>query len=78
MATSQPDAPAPVVFYDFPDIGYIEYMVYTWNQGDRLDNLAMKYYGHPERWWIILSHNPEIIDINNIAPGTKLRLPRVQ
>lgn len=74
--TESTDA-APVVFYDFSDIGYIEYSEYVWKNGDRLDNVAMSFYRDPEKWWVIPEYNPEIVDIHNIPSGTTLRIPHV-
>ena len=45
------------------------------NEGDRLDNLASKFYGSPKLWYVIASVN----NLNNgsmhITPGTKVRIP---
>ena len=53
------------------------FYIYEWKEGDRLDSLAHRSTGRIDYWWKILDVNPEIIDGNNIAPGTKVRLPRV-
>jgi nucleoid-associated protein YgaU len=68
---------APVVFYEFSDLGRMTYAEYRWQAGDRLDALAMEYYRDPERWWIIAEANPEVLDIQNIPAGTVLRVPSV-
>jgi nucleoid-associated protein YgaU len=45
------------------------------NEGDRLDNLAAKFYGSPRLWYVIASVN----NLNNgsmhITPGTEVRIP---
>lgn len=45
------------------------------NEGDRLDNLAAKFYGSPRLWFVIASVN----NLNNgsmhITPGTEVRIP---
>lgn len=45
------------------------------NEGDRLDNLAAKFYGTPRLWFVIASAN----NLNNgsmhIPPGTEIRIP---
>ncbi len=45
------------------------------NEGDRLDNLAAKFYGSPRLWFVIASVN----NLNNgsmhIPPGTEVRIP---
>lgn len=68
---------APIVFYEFSDIGRIEYIEYTWKDGDRLDQVAANFYQYPDHWWIIAEYNPHISDPQNIAAGTKLRIPNV-
>lgn len=67
----------PTVFYDFPDIGYLSYYTHTYVTGERLDQLAYKYYKRPGLWWLIMDHNPEIKNPFSITPGTLLRIPRV-
>jgi len=66
----------PIVFYQFSEMGYLEYSEYTWKEGDRLDQVAMEHYMDPERWWLIPEYNPELTDPQNITPGTVLRIPR--
>lgn len=67
----------PVVFYDFPDIGELTYYEHTVVTGERLDQIANKYFRRSAMWWLILDHNPEVVDIFNIPAGTILRIPRV-
>lgn len=67
----------PVVFYEFEDLGTLTYQEYPWKEGDRLDNLAVKFYRNPKLWWIIAEANPEIEDIQYIPSGTLLRIPNV-
>ena len=74
--TSSQDA-APIVFYEFSNIGLINYNTYTWKEGDRLDQLAMQFYSNPEKWWLIAEYNPEVTDHQNIPAGKVLRIPRV-
>lgn len=74
--TESTDA-SPIVFYTFSDIGLIQYSEYKWKAGDRLDNLAMQFYKDPEKWWLITEYNPEIVDPNNIAAGTIIRIAHV-
>jgi hypothetical protein len=68
---------APVIFYEFSSLGRMNYVDYTWKQGDRIDSLATKFFLFPTRWWIIAEFNPKISDWVNIAPGTNIRIPRV-
>jgi hypothetical protein len=67
----------PTVFYDFPDLGFLSFFTHTYVSGERLDQIAHRYYRRPSMWWYILDYNPEISDPLNIAPGTLLRIPNV-
>lgn len=77
VATTPTGSPNPVVFYTFSSLGYITYQEHTYVYGERLDQIAEKYYKSPEHWWVIPEYNPEIEDFTNIKPGTVLRIPRV-
>lgn len=68
---------APLVIYTFPDINQLSYREYTWKNGDRLDAIAADEYKDASRWWIIPEYNPEIVDFQNIVPGTVIRIPHV-
>lgn len=68
---------APVMFYDFSDLGTLSYVNYLWKEGDRLDALAAQYFSFPTRWWVIAEFNPKISDWLNVTPGTIIRIPRV-
>lgn len=50
-------------------------IIVTANEGDRLDNLAAKFYGSPKLWFVIASVN----NLNNgsmhIPVGTRVRIP---
>lgn len=74
--TANGDA-APVTFYEFSDLGRISFEEYVWKRGDRLDSVAFQFYGDSDKWWIIPEYNPEIIDPQDIKPGSVLRIPRV-
>lgn len=67
----------PIVFYNFGDLGSITYQVHVFVQGERLDQLAYRYYQKPSLWWLIAQYNPQIPDVNNIAAGTELIIPNV-
>jgi len=62
-------------FYQFDDIGSIQYATHVYTEGERLDDIAHQYYKRPHLWWIIPEYNPELTDFHNIAPGTRLRIP---
>ena len=42
-------------------------------EGDRCDNLALRFYGDPTMWWFIAKVNN--LTTNNIPAGTSLRIP---
>lgn len=45
-------------------------------EGDRMETLAYRAYGHPEMWWLIADANPEIFHPeDNLAAGMVLRIP---
>lgn len=67
----------PVVFYDFPDVGLINYTQHVFIQGERLDTLSEEYFNRPGLWWKIMNANPEIDNPFDIKPGTVLRIPNV-
>lgn len=52
-----------------------DFSVYVWQDGDRMDLIALKFYGRPEVWWQIMDYNPEIVDPTSIQTGTEIRLP---
>ena len=60
----------------FPNLN-ANFYYYVWVEGDRIDNLAYRITANPDNWWKIMDYNPEILDAQNIAPGTTLRIPRV-
>jgi phage tail protein X len=67
----------PTVFYEFDDLGLTSYQNHRYLSGERLDQLAYRYYSRPEMWWIIAEYNPQIDDHENIPNGTILRIPSV-
>jgi len=62
------------VFRTVP-LASIQFSLYVWQSGDRVDMVAARQYGNPSLWWAIFDINPEIIDPTNIPPGTIVRLP---
>jgi len=42
-------------------------------EGDRCDNLAVRFYGDSSLWWFIARTNN--LTTNNIPAGTSLRIP---
>jgi nucleoid-associated protein YgaU len=51
---------------------------YTWyqvKQGQRIDQIALAYYGDGTLWWKIADANPAIMDWSVLPLGTLLRIP---
>jgi nucleoid-associated protein YgaU len=44
--------------------------------GDRLDNLAYRYYKDATLWWFIANANPEIFYPEDLKPGQIIRIPQ--
>lgn len=63
------------VFRKFPRGGYNSYVLYTWVDGDQIDQLASVYLGDPKLWSDIMDVNPELFDAFSIKPGTQIRIP---
>lgn len=42
---------------------------------DTVDMLAYQFIGKGQYWWMIADCNPEILDWNDLQPGTILRIP---
>lgn len=55
-----------------------EFFTYTWVERDRPDLIASKFLNDPNKWWVILDFNPEIIDGMSIPAGTEIRIPNVR
>jgi hypothetical protein len=63
------------VFRKFPQNVSVNYVLYTWIEGDNLGEIAKRYNLGEKYWWEILDINPEILDPFTIAPATQLRIP---
>lgn len=46
-----------------------------WQQGVRIDRISARLYGSPDKWWVILDENPDILDPLSIEAGTTVLLP---
>ncbi|CAB4174317.1 Phage Tail Protein X-like [uncultured Caudovirales phage] len=75
LSTTTDGSANPVVQYQFTNGGYMAYYEHVYVEGERLDEIAFKYYQLPGFWWSFMESNPEIADINNIPAGTVLRIP---
>jgi nucleoid-associated protein YgaU len=77
FSTNTTKSEQPVIFYTFSKLGLLSYWEHQYVQGERLDQIASKYYQNPKSWWLIAEYNPQIVDFTNITPGTLLRIPNV-
>jgi hypothetical protein len=55
-----------------------EFFTYVWVERDRPDLIASKFLNDPNKWWLIMDYNPEIIDGMSIPVGTSIRIPNVR
>lgn len=63
------------VFRRFADSVQVNYITYTWKDGDSLSNLSEVFGVGAKYWWEIMEINPEIQDPFDIPEGTILRVP---
>lgn len=77
FTTERNGADKPYVMYQFSNLGLTNYWEHVYKQGERLEQIAFKYYSRPEYWWIIPEYNPQIDNLNAIEPGTILKVPNV-
>lgn len=45
-----------------------------WPTGARLDRISTRVLGSPERWWVIMDRNPDILDPMSITTGATVRI----
>lgn len=71
-----------VEFWDSVDIpAYFprtDDVIYRVRAGDRIDNLANRFYGDPVLWWVIAAVNDIELPPFGIFPGEELRIPSMQ
>lgn len=61
----------------YPQIPVTPADIYFFSKvGDRLDNLAYKYYSDVSLWWVIAQANHLGKGTMHITPGTKIRIPQ--
>jgi nucleoid-associated protein YgaU len=77
VATTPNGDANPIVFYYMTQLGKVRFYEHTYVQGERLDQIAYRYYNDSTYWWIIPEFNPEVKDFTNIPNGTVLRIPNV-
>jgi hypothetical protein len=63
--------PVPIKFVDRDDNTKIEVRL-----GDRLDNMAVAFYGDPDLWWVIADFQPNpVMEPLFLEPGRELIVP---
>jgi nucleoid-associated protein YgaU len=67
----------PIVFYYLSSFSKVSYYEHNYVKGERLDQIAAKYYKNPGYWWVIPEFNPQIVDFTNIPEGAVIKVPRV-
>lgn len=63
------------VFRRFPSSRAVNYITYTWKNGDSLSRISELFGVGSKYWWEIMEINPEITDPFDIPEGTVLRVP---
>lgn len=48
---------------------------HTVTEGERLDQIAHRYYQDPSMWWVVAVANPEVLYPDKIPGGTEIRIP---
>jgi hypothetical protein len=66
----------PIVFYSITQANPLNYYEHVYVDGERLDQISIKYYKTPFLWWLIPEFNPQV-DFTNIPAGTVLRIANV-
>jgi len=67
----QPVTARSIRFIPARDAGFL----HTFKADDRLDLLAFKFYGNPEKFWLIADANDEMDPEDLLEPGRRLRIP---
>ena len=50
---------------------------YVVSEGDRLDQLAARFYGDPTKYWLILDANPDTLNpFDLLQPGIAINVPQ--
>lgn len=64
-----------VIILNPPAVSTFSYVSHVYSAAETIDGLAYSYFGDATQWWQIADVNPEIVDWNNIPPGTSIRIP---
>ena len=49
--------------------------IHTFTNDERLDLLASRFYGNPEKFWLIADANPDMDPEDLLQPGRQLLIP---
>jgi Phage Tail Protein X len=64
-----------VILLNPPVASTFNYTAHVVSGAETIDGLAYAYFGDATQWWQIADINPEILDWNNLTPGTTIRIP---
>lgn len=64
-----------VIMPTAPTVSTFSYLAHVYSADETIDGLAYTYFGDATQWWQIANVNPEIMDWNNLVPGTTIRIP---
>jgi nucleoid-associated protein YgaU len=52
-------------------------VLHTVTDGERLDQIAQRYYNDAKKYWLILDANPEVLHpLDVLRTGQRIRIPR--
>ena len=64
-----------VILLNPPAASTFNYVSHVVSAADTIDGLAYAYFGDATQWWQIANVNPEVIQWDNLTPGTSIRIP---
>ena len=72
---SEGKSPRVLAVRDIPEeTGVFEHTV---TQGERLDQIAQRYYNDSKKYWLILDANPDVLHpLELLVAGRKIKIPR--
>lgn len=49
---------------------------YRWRGGERVDDVAARYYSSESSWWMFAEANPKVLDWTDPPAGIQIMVPR--
>lgn len=65
----------PTVIRGNSEVASTSTRVTKWEHGMRLDIVASSVYDDPEKWWLVMDQNPDVLDPMSFTAGATLRVP---